>query len=153
MPDGDLVNVYHLLQAIYWACLASTCAVAWSKGASLEKLGAGVLTLTSVLGLVITPTTLLEYASAQPGVLLLDLGLLGALLFILLNSDRFWPIWASGFHLVGVATHLAKLSYPDILPQAYWAVQGLWAYPIMAAIVLGARRSTRELRIGSASPR
>lgn len=79
-----------------------------------------------------------ESASVQVEMLLMDLLVLSGFLVLVLKSDRFWPLWACGIHLVSVATHLAMLFYPTVLPLAYRVVLGLWAYPMMAAIVIGA---------------
>jgi len=136
------MDVYRLIWVVYWVVLAALTALVWLRGGRPEREGAAV----AVIGSFLTPAAVSlasnGYGSAQLGILSVDLAMLAAFLFILLRYDRFWPIWASGFHLVGVATHLAKLSFPDILPQAYWTVQGMWAYPIMLAIAAGTLPST-----------
>lgn len=79
----------------------------------------------------------LELRFTELGILFVDLLVLAAFAALVLKTDRFWPLWACGFHLVGVATHLVMLVFPAVLPQAYRIVQGAWAYPMMLAIVLG----------------
>ena len=42
-----------------------------------------------------------------------DVSLFGLFLFIALRSQRFWPLWVAGFHLVTVAAHAIKAGEGD----------------------------------------
>jgi len=53
------------------------------------------------------------------------------------NSGRYWPIWATGFQIVAVATHFASLWIPDIVPIAYQALLSFWSIPILGVMVAG----------------
>lgn len=142
---------YILLQVIYNCCLAATCLVVWRRGHAPERGGAAILLIGSMATLLAVRTFGADYRAAQYTVLLVDALVLAGFLALVFKTDRYWPLWVSGFHLVGVATHLVILFYPAILPQAYRVVRGLWAYPIMAAIVLGAlRREKKRPTNGSA---
>lgn len=132
--------IYILLQVAYGVCLLLTCAVTWFLGQQPERIGATVLIAGSVATVVAESLPGLKVGAPHLGILAVDLLVLAGFLALVLKTDRFWPLWVSGFHLVGVATHLATLFYPSILPRAYILVQGLWAYPIMAAIVVGTLR-------------
>lgn len=134
------VHWSNLLQLAYAVCLASTCAVTLWRGARPEQIAAAILLAGSVATVGAKSLSGLEVPSAQLGILLVDLLVLAGFLALALKTDRNWALWASGFHLVGVATHLVILFYPAILPQAYRVVRGLWAYPIMVAIVVGTIR-------------
>ncbi len=68
---------------------------------------------------------------------LVDLGCLIALAGLALKSNRYWPIWACGFQLVAVATHVGTMLVPDIVPKAYQAMQSFWAVPILMVMAIG----------------
>lgn len=142
--------IYILLQVAYGVCLLLTCAVTWLRGQQPERFGAAVLLVGSVTTVVAESLPGLRVGAAQLGILAVDLLVLAGFLALVLKTNRFWPLWVSGFHLVGVATHLATLCYPSILPQAYVLVQGLWAYPIMVAIVVGTLREVSAKTIARA---
>jgi hypothetical protein len=63
-----------------------------------------------------------------------------------LAADRFWPLWITGIHLIGVATHTAKLVQPEVVPWVYGAIQALWSYPIIILMVIGTVRHQARLR-------
>jgi hypothetical protein len=68
-----------------------------------------------------------------------------------MNSNRFWPIWALGFQTVAVATHLATIWVPDIVPKAYQALLSFWSIPILWVMVAGTRKDQKYER--SSSPK
>lgn len=63
-----------------------------------------------------------------------------ALAMLAVHSTRFWPIWAVGFQTVAVATHLATIWVPDLLPKAYQALLAFWSIPILWVMVAGTRK-------------
>lgn len=79
------------------------------------------------------------YAGPEFGILVVDSALLAVLLFLLIKSDRYWPIWATGFHLIAVLTHFAKAIDPMILPVAYANYLVLWSYPVLATLLVATR--------------
>ena len=133
------MNVYFLLRVMYFGCLLATCIVVWRRGQKPERLGAAIVFAGSIATVLAAAVPSLNLDDAQLGILLVDLLMLAGFLALVLNTDRYWPVWVCGFHLVGVATHLVMLFYPSILPQAYRLVHGLWAYPVMFAIMIGTR--------------
>ncbi|MES2782495.1 MAG: hypothetical protein V4657_06850 [Pseudomonadota bacterium] len=93
-----------------------------------------------------------DWATMSLGLLIVDGGCLLALLILAQASDRYWPIWAAGFQAVAVATHLATLSVPDIVPKSYQALSAFWAIPILWVMVDGTRKDRRYER-GKFQPR
>lgn len=81
-----------------------------------------------------------SWASTSYAVFAVDSGCLLALIALAVHSTRFWPIWAVGFQTVAVATHLATLWMPDIVPKAYQALLSFWAIPILWVMVAGTRK-------------
>ncbi len=87
-----------------------------------------------------------DWVSTSYGVFMVDAGCLLALSILALTSNRYWPIWAVGFQTVSVATHLATIIAPDILPKAYQAIAAFWSVPILAAMVVGTTLDWRQSR-------
>jgi hypothetical protein len=96
--------------------------------------------------LLVSQDITIRYQRLEFGLFLVDLVLLAGFVVLSLFADRFWPLWITGIHLVGVATHTAKTLDPNVVPQVYSWIQGLWAYPIIALIVIGTARHQKRLK-------
>ncbi len=104
-------------------------------GGRPERVGAVAMWSATYLSV---PTSSFS-SGPELGILFVDLALLAVLLVILVRSDRYWPIWATGFHLIAVLTHLAKAIDPKILPVAYANYLVLWSYPVLATLAIATR--------------
>ncbi len=93
-------------------------------------------TVLTALATIIEPT----WASTSYTVFAVDSACLLALAGLAMNSNRFWPIWAVGFQLIAVATHLATMWVPELLPKAYQALLAFWSIPILWVMVAGTRK-------------
>jgi len=128
----------YILLLFYLVALISSCAFAIRFGGISERYGAAIMLigsfLTAVAGLFAS-----GWHNTEIGVLLVDIAVLAAFLTLALHSDKYWPLWTTAFQVIGVATHLARLIDPAIIPRAYSMAQGFWAYPMLAALVIGAR--------------
>jgi hypothetical protein len=130
----------------YWIVLASCSAYVLTKGGPPERAGIGIAIGASVLTAALASLDAREFEQLQTGVFILDLATLAAFGVLALVADRFWPLWITGIHMIGVATHSAKLVDPAIVPWVYGATQALWSYPILLLIVIGAVRHRRRLK-------
>lgn len=83
------------------------------------------------------------WASTSYAVFAVDSGCLLLLAALAVSSNRFWPIWAVGFQIVAVATHIATIWIPDIVPKAYQAILAFWSIPILWVMVAGTRKDRR----------
>lgn len=99
-------------------------------------------TLFSAFAAMLNPT----WASTSYALFMVDSGCLLALIALALNSNRFWPIWAMGFQTVAVATHIATIWIPDIVPKAYQALLSFWSIPILWVMVAGTRKDHKYER-------
>lgn len=136
-----------ILLAFYSALLL--CAVYASvNGGRTGKAGSAIFVLASVLTVAaarIHPS----WAGTSLGLFAVDAGCLLALLILALASNRFWPIWALGFQIVAVATHLATPSIPDVVPKSFQALLSFWAIPILWVMVAGTHKDMQyELGTG-----
>jgi hypothetical protein len=87
-----------------------------------------------------------NWAGISYAVFVVDTGCLLALAALAMNSSRFWPIWAVGFQTVAVATHIATIWMPDIVPGAYQAMLAFWSIPILSVMVAGTRKDRQYER-------
>lgn len=70
-------------------------------------------------------------------VMVVDVGLFTAILAIALRSDRWWPLWASGFLGLVVLVHLAVILDPKIWGRAYFVASNIFSYLTMLALLIG----------------
>lgn len=87
----------------------------------------------------------------QWSVMAVDVLLLAVLLFIALRSDRWWPMWASGFHGLSVVLHLTVIADPKIWARAYFVAGNAFSYLVMAALLVGALGRRRPTPTDAAS--
>lgn len=123
-----------MITILFLALLFGTCVFALVRGRSDERMAAVAMLLAAVLSPVAMAS---GYASPEIGVLAIDIGLLAFLMLLAMKSDRFWPLWAAGFHIVGTTIHLATFVDADIWPPAYANAQAFWAWPVLAALLTG----------------
>jgi hypothetical protein len=131
----------------YWTFLGLCSAYIFWKGGPPERIGIGVAIVASILTTASASTDLsVRFQDVEAGMFLVDVLTLLAFLLLALLADRFWPLWITGIHLIGVATHTAKLVSPQVVPWVYASTQALWSYPILLIIVIGAVRHRKRLR-------
>lgn len=134
----DRVTIFRLLPVIYNGCLILTVAVAWRFGGRSERWGALILVLGTIATSIVQRFTPFDWRTHRGALIAVDVAVLAALLVLALRSRRFWPIWATAFHLIGLSSHGTSYVLPRGVMQAYVIFQGFWAYPIMVCIVVGA---------------
>lgn len=93
-----------------------------------------------------------RWAAPQYGVLAVDLTLLLVLMALSLRTDRWWPLWATAFHAVGVCIHVVVMVDPQIWPRAYFFAGGIFGRLTLIALVVGSINvHRRELRLRRAA--
>lgn len=132
---------------IFWAILLICCGYALLRGRKDERLAAAVFiaaTATSVMGHLVTDV---RYYSLDISDVVIDSLVLVALVAIALTSDRFWPLWAAGFQLVGSMAHVLKMVDVTFAPWGYAVAARFWSYPILLVLFIGAwRQHQRSLQ-------
>jgi len=111
------------------------CAYAWLRGGWEGRLAATFLMVAVVASAVaayFAGSSLKIWAMlAIDGTLLIALG------FIAYRSDRYWPLWLVGLHLLTVCAEIAALIDKKPLAGAYEAVQAFWSIPALLVMALG----------------
>ena len=127
----------------YNIVLLLCCGYALWRGGGPERLGAAMMFAGSMLSWAALDYSGTFHASVETGIFAVDVALLVGLGAIALFSDRFWPLWATGFHLVGVLTHGAVLAGTEVAPLAYAHALGLWSYLTLFSLAAGTRALNR----------
>ncbi len=78
-----------------------------------------------------------SWTGVEVGIFAIDIVALVAFIHLAINSDRFWPMWATAFHLLAVTIHTAMLAAPEIAPWAFATGAAFWAYPMLLALAIG----------------
>jgi hypothetical protein len=133
-------------QIVYWALLAVAFGYVMLRGGVPERRAMFAWTLASLLSTASVVAGFGAYATLQFGVFFVDVLLAAYFIWLSLRADRFWPLWVTGFHLIGVMTHIAKALLPDLHPWAYAVGQVAGGYLIIATIALGAARHHRRAK-------
>jgi hypothetical protein len=122
---------------LYYIFLLICCGYAIWRGARSEYIGAAIMIIGSVSTLVVARSFGTSWTSVEVGIFAIDIVALLALIHLALQSDRFWPMWATAFHLLAVAVHTAMMLAPQVTPWAFGTGAVFWAYPMLLALAIG----------------
>ena len=136
----------YILYFGFWAVLALFCWCVWRSGGASERWAAGMMAFAALFTPFIGGAFNTHWHAPQLGVLAVDSMLLLGLLALALRSHRFWPMSVASFQIVAVLSHPALWIDTTILPFGYALMQGFWAYPMMALVLIGARRHDQKRR-------
>lgn len=118
--------------------LFGSSAVAWKWGGFDERLAASGFVLATIATNAASNETMAKtFVHTETGVLLIDVLLFFGLLALALRSDRFWPMWAAAFQLVGTMFHFARMFEAGDFAWAYYIALIFWTYPVFIALGLG----------------
>lgn len=142
--------IFHSLYqwASFLALVVTVAAGLW-LGRWPERLGAGAMLVAWLATALSLNGT--QLWGPQWGVMVIDVLLLAVLLFIALRSDRWWPLWACGFHALNVVLHLAVMADPKIWGRAYFVAGNAFSYLVMAALLIGVLGRQRAAPADAAS--
>jgi hypothetical protein len=127
----------------FYSALLLCAAYASVNGGRTGKAGSAIFIVASITTVAAAQTNP-NWAGTSLGLFAVDAGCLLALLILALMSNRFWPIWALGFQIVAVATHVATLSIPDVVPKSFQALLSFWTIPILWAMVVGTHKDLQN---------
>lgn len=124
------------LRALVWAVtVLVVCSIAVWRGRRDEQLAAGVMLAGWALSMLVSRSA---FHQLEGGVMAVDIAALVAFVWIALRSPRYWPMFAAGFHLLAVVTHLARGADHGVGGWAYYTAEILWGYLLAFAIGYGA---------------
>ena len=129
---------------IFWAILLFCCGYALLKGRKYERIAAVVFLSATVISVAGHLTLQVRYLALDTTDVVVDTAVLVALIAIALASDRFWPLWAAGFQLVGSMAHVLKMIDVTFAPWGYAVAARFWSYPILLVLFIGVWRQHRR---------
>jgi len=122
------------LFSLFGLAMAGAIALAFRRGGRDEK----VVALALLAAALATPLVQLpSFEISQHGIFMVDVLLLLVLGHVALKSDRYWPLFASGFHFTTILFHGARSTGARIVPDAYADLIVLWSYLVIAALIAG----------------
>jgi hypothetical protein len=132
-----------LVQFLSMFVLFSCCGAALKWGGIDERLTAAALVVATLASNVADTTA---YVRTETGMLVVDVLLFFGLLALALRSDRFWPMWAAAFQLVGTMFHFASMTESGDFAWAYYVALIFWSYPVLIALGVGTWLEGRHRR-------
>lgn len=117
--------------AFFWA----VCGFAVWKGGWEERIVGGALALAILATPIVKDH---HWLGPQWGVLSVDLVLLVLIGVIALRTERWWPLPAAAFQLLGVMTHAARIADQSVGGWAYITAGVIWSYALLITITVGA---------------
>ena len=137
---------------LFWPLLVLACGYALLRGGRHERTVAIVCILATLVSMNVHPAHG-RYAQVDWGELTVDFAVLAAFVAVALQSDRFWPLWLSGFQLTSSFAHIFKAVDSDLIPHAYAAAVRFWSYPMLLVLLFGTWRAHRRRTREAAEPR
>ncbi len=119
----------------FWAFLLSATAIFIVAGETIERL---------FILLILACTVGTMFAGGQNGgaelvwvTFAIDLVLWLSGLFLVIATDRFWPIWFTGFHTNTILLHFVSLFTSDHYAQLLNYAAAAWAIPALGVAAYG----------------
>lgn len=114
--------------------ILGSCGIAFRWGGRDERIAAvGFLVAVVATNLMSDGS----YSHTERGVLVIDVTMFFGLLVLALRSDRFWPMYAAAFQLVGMMIHFASMSQTGDFAWAYYVALIFWTFPVCIALAAG----------------
>lgn len=126
----------HLHQWIGIAWLMTAVVTGLLRGGWPERVAAVVMTVAWFSSGVVQDRA--QVWGPQVAIMAIDLALLAFLLALALRTDRWWPMWATGFHGLGVLVHIALAVDPKIWSRPYFIAQTVFSFLTVLALFVGA---------------
>ena len=136
-----------LFNALFLICIG----YALIKGGRPERSVAIIFCAARLLSDLVLYFTGSYYQAPEIGEIAVDGMTFGALVWVALAADRFWPMLVAAMQGVSLLAHLGRLIAYDILQTVYLNAVQLWAYPQLVVLALGTARvdlRRRNIRAG-----
>ena len=142
MAHYQLFPIFFLVVALY----------ALARGGAPERWSVLVFLMGGGLTLLVVSPLPVRFRHVEVGIALVDLAMLAAFVVLARYAERVWPQWMTAMQIVAVLSHVPILLAPDVVPNAYIALQGLWSWPMLAVLAIGTHCHRRRLRSRGVDP-
>lgn len=124
-----------MLAASFWSLTLLTCGFAVAFGGRDGRWFA-LMFFASVL--LTMPALLVgSWQGTQLWLTIVDTALLMALIWLMLQSSSYWPIWAAASQLLTVLTHAATLLLQTFSERIYEGLSTVWVIPLLLFTLIG----------------
>ncbi|MEH6660839.1 MAG: hypothetical protein V7679_04235 [Parasphingorhabdus sp.] len=131
---------------VFLLFLGAICIYALYRGGGPERWVACIVIAMVVLDPAVHIFTPLEYATLDPGHLVIDMaGWLG-LLAVALRANRFWPLCVVSLQTIALVAHATRLLDVTIHPKAYMIMQIASSYPLLVLLMIGTFYHQKRLK-------
>lgn len=117
--------------------------LAFRHGGRDEQIAAAAFIIATLVTRLFHAT----YAHVELSVLAVDCTLLAGLMALALTSDRFWPMYAAAFQLLGTVVHVASMTETGNFSWAYAVALIFWSYAVLVALLVGTLLEGRSRRL------
>jgi len=145
-----MVVAAYLYVYAFWVFLPLLCLAALRWGGWPERIVAFLFLAAAAGSILLKSSVTGGYRTIEIGVLIVDLCLLGALVWVMVQADRRWLIWVVALQAISTTGHLARLVTPDLSRMAYALMVGASSYPALLLLALGIAGHRRARRRGAA---
>ncbi|WP_093019110.1 hypothetical protein [Sphingobium sp. YR768] len=124
-----------MLAVFFWILMLMTCAFAICFGGREGRMLVVIIVAAALLSI---PAQLAgSWHATQLWLMMVDVGTLGALMWLMLQSPRYWPIWAAACQLMTVLTHVVTLLLHSFSDRIYAGLNTVWVIPLMLFAIIG----------------
>lgn len=140
-------------QLAFLALLIFSTLFAAARGGRPEKIGAATLFAGAWMSAWVVRPHGLRFRHVETGILMIDMAVLGILLWLSFRCTRFWPIWVAGLLGAEILVHLALIVAPQVHWESYLDTTALWGWIAQSILIAGTwRHQTRLARHGHDAP-
>lgn len=125
-----------LVALSFWVLTLACCGFAALFGGRSGR-AIALIYVTAVVATSLATRDPKAWSDPHLPALAVDLTLLAALLWVAMRSNRWFPLWFTGFHLVALVSHLAAILAPGFAPKLYFLLQSLWSVPMLLTLAIG----------------
>ena len=124
-----------MLAASFWLLTLMACLFAGLFGGREGRWFVALFLLSVVLTV---PAQLAgSWHATQYWLAIVDLLLLCGLIWLMLRSTSYWPVWAAGAQLLTVLPHVVTLIMPDFIDRIYAGLSTVWVIPLLLFTIIG----------------
>lgn len=126
----------------FWTLTIFSCGyAAWFGGR--DGRCACLLILAAVVLTTVAQTLSTDWTSTHGPVMLVDLLLWIGLMWLMLRSRLWWPIWMAACQTLTLATHIATMLISSFNQEAYVSLGTVWSIPCLLSMVIGVTKDVR----------
>lgn len=133
-------------QDAFLVLLIASTAYGLLQGGRPERFGAVTLFVGAVTSALVIGPVGTRFYHVEPGILEIDIVVLGVFLRISVRSTRFWPLWVAALLTAEVIIHVGTVIAPSVHWKAYMNATALWSWLIQGMLVAGTFRHRRRLK-------